>query len=173
MVKVGIDASSSCTGIAIFEDDRLTYYNKIRPKKNIDFRSNSCQIIEQIIYILKDYDVDKIYMEDVPEFIRQGSRGKQIVKTLAILGAVQGIFYQKLCYELGYDINYVGVHEWRKKAGFLEGKERDRESQKQKAVDYANSKFGLNLHFEKGKKNLLQDDDIAEAIVIAHTSLKQ
>ncbi len=170
MIRVGIDASSSCTGLSIFEDDNLIYYTKIRPHKNIDFRSNSCQIIEQVVNILNDYEIDIIYMEDVPEFMRQGSHGKQIIKTLVVLGAVQGMFYQKLCYEFGYKIEYIGVHEWRKKLGFLEGKERDRESQKQKAIDYVNEHFGLNLHFEKGKKNLSQDDDIAEAILIAYSS---
>ena len=81
-------------------------------------------------------------------------------------------FYLKLVKELHYNIQYDDVDEWRKDMLFLLGKERSREDQKQKAVDFVNETFGLNLHFVKGSKSKKQDDDIAEAICIAWKNIR-
>lgn len=173
MVTCGIDASSSMTGIGIFDDLNLVYYNKIPPiSKDGTWEDHVFEIIEQITPILKEYKVEKIYMEDVPEFVRYGSKGKPIVKPLIILGGVHMAFYLKLVKELHYNIQYDDVDEWRKDMLFLLGKERSREDQKQKAVDFVNETFGLNLHFVKGSKSKKQDDDIAEAICIAWKNIR-
>ena len=172
MVVCGLDASSSMTGLAIFNDLQLVYYTKIPPiSKDGTWEDHVFEIIEQIIPILKEYKVDKIYMEDVPQFVRQGNRGN-ILKPLIVLGGVHMAFYYKLSKEQGYDIGFLGVDKWRQEMGFLKGKERNREDQKQKAVNYANEKFGLNLYFVYGSKSKKQDDDIAEAICIAWSKIK-
>ena len=96
MVTCGIDASSSMTGIGIFDDLNLVYYNKIPPiSKDGTWEDHVFEIIEQITPILEEYKVEKIYMEDVPEFVRYGSKGKAIVKPLIILGGVHMAFYLK------------------------------------------------------------------------------
>ena len=81
-------------------------------------------------------------------------------------------FYYKLSKEQGYNIEFLDVDEWRQEMGFLKGKERKREDQKQKAVDFVNETFGLNLHFVKGSKSKKQDDDIAEAICIVWKNIR-
>lgn len=172
MVTCGIDASSSCTGITIFKDTELIFYNKIKPQKDEGFRNNVCQIVEKIIEILKEYKVEQVYMEDIPQFVKQGSRGKAITKTLCVLGCVQGIFYDKICYENEIPIQYIGVDEWRKELGFLLGKERKREQMKQKAIDYINKEFGLNLSFKQNSKTMNNDDDIAESACIVWSQIK-
>lgn len=161
MVICGIDASSSCTGLCIFNDSELIYYNKFKPQKKQDFKANACQIVEQITPIINDYCPDIIYMEDVPRYV--GGKGNN---ALVALGAVQGIFYHELSHNLGYNIGYVDVNEWRKKLDFLKG-ERKREKQKAKAVEFANRTFGLELQYAEGKHLVSNDDDIAEAICIA------
>ena len=63
MVVCGLDASSSMTGLAIFNDLQLVYYTKIPPiSKDGTWEDHVFEIIEQIIPILKEYKVDKIYM---------------------------------------------------------------------------------------------------------------
>lgn len=160
MIRCGIDASSSCTGLCIFDDNELIYYNKFRPYKKLDFKNNACQIIEQIVEVINKYTPNVIYMEDVPRYVT--AKG---VNPLVTLGAVQGIFYYELTHNLGYNIQYVEVSEWRKKLNLLKG-ERKRDEQKAKAVQFANETFGLNLQYEKGKNLVGNDDDIAEAICI-------
>ena len=172
MITCGIDASSSCTGLCLFDNFTLVYYNKFRPDKDLGFRSNTCQIIEKIAPIIDKYKPAKIYMEDVPQFAKQGSRGKNMLKPIIALGAVQGIFYHKICFEMGYSIEYVNVDEWRQELGFLKGNERKREEQKQKAIDYVNREFNLDLQFKKGSHRISNDDDIAEAIAICWSQIK-
>ena len=81
-------------------------------------------------------------------------------------------FYYKLSKEQGYDIEFLDVDKWRQEMGFLKGKERKREDQKQKAIDYVNEKFGLDLYFVYNSKSKKQDDDIAEAICIAWSKIR-
>ena len=168
---IGIDASSSCTGLSVFDGEDLIFYTKIKPDKKLDFRNNACQVIDKIIPILEKYDVEKIYMEDIPQFVRMGSRGKALTGTLCALGCVQGIFYCELSYKRGYNIEYIDVDEWRMELGFLKGKERKREQQKAKAVEFANNRFGLDLYYVEGKKSVKNDDDIAESICIAYSQI--
>ena len=173
MIRCGIDASSSCTGIAIFDDKTLVFYSKIRPENDLGFRNNACQIVDKILPVLDKYKVEKIIMEDVPEYANKGSRGKPLLRMLCTLGAVQGVFYLKIAYESGYNINYKDVWAWRMKLGFLLGNNRKREEMKQKAIDYANSKFGLDLFFKRDSKTMKNDDDIAEAICICWTDIME
>lgn len=170
MITCGIDGSSSCTGVFIFDELKPIYYNKFRPKhKNASWEQNIYDIINQIVPILSEYKVEKIYMEDVPEYANKGSRGGLLLKPLIVLGGVHMAFYIKLVCELGYDIEFDDVYEWRGRLNFLKG-ERKREDQKEKAVNFINENFGLDLYFKKNSKTILNDDDIAEAgcIVWSH-----
>jgi hypothetical protein len=163
----GIDASTSCTGLCIFDEDELVYYAKITPlSKHNNWEDNAIDIINQIVKILDKYSIDKIFMEDVPQYAKKGSRGGVMIKTPIILGGVHMLFYYKLYFEKGYNIVFLDVDEWRQSLGFLKGNQRDRESMKQKAVDFVNEKFNLNLYFVKGSKTKKNDDDIAESIAI-------
>lgn len=172
MIYMGIDASSSCTGLCVFNDRALVFYDKIKPKdKGKNYRENACAILEQVEQIVQRYKPDVIFMEDVPQFVRQGSHGGNLVKPLITLGCVQGVFYYELAYKLGYKIVFLDVYEWRKKLDFLKG-ERKRDKQKAKAVTYVNELFGLNLYYQEGKKSVKDDDDIAEAICLVISEIK-
>ena len=167
MIICGIDASSSCTGVFIFDELVPIYYNKFRPiNKNGNWEDNVFDIINQIIPILSEYKVEKIYMEDVPEYVNKGSKGGLLLKLLITLGGVHMAFYLKFVCELGYDVEFDAVHEWRGRLNFLNGT-RKREDQKEKAVNFINETFGLDLFFKKNSKSILNDDDIAEAGCIA------
>ena len=163
----GIDASTTCTGLCIFDGDDLIYYTKVTPlSKHELWEDNAIDILDQVVEILTKYKIDYIIMEDVPEYIRKGSKGGIIAKPTIVLGGVHLLFYYVLSFRNKYEICFLNVDEWRQKMGFLLGKERTREDMKQKAVDFVNNTFGLNLHFVIGSKSKLQDDDIAEAIAI-------
>lgn len=168
MITMGIDASSSCTGICVFDDLNLVYYTKVKPISDNGFRDNACQIIKQIIPIVEKYKPTNVYMEDVPLFTRQ----KNILKPMIVLGCVQGVFYNELS-KLGVNINYISVDYWRQILGFLDGssESRKREEQKDKAIKFVNNQFNLDLYYVKGKKSVKDDDDIAESICIAWSQI--
>ena len=171
---MGIDASSSCTGICIFDGLDLIHYDKIKPSnKTIGFREKSCEVIEQIIPIVEKYKPNIIYMEDVPTFARKGGLGKNILAPLIALGAVQGIFYLELQYKLGYKIEFLDLTAWRQGLGFPVGgaKGSDRDNQKDRAIRFANENFGLDLYYQFGKKSVKDDDDQAEAICLCWSKI--
>lgn len=173
MRYVGIDASSSCTGIALFNNKELMDSTKVKSDKGMGFRESSCQMIERVIPIISEYKPDIIYMEDVPTFTKQGSKGGNILQPLVALGAVQGIFYLELQYKLGYNIEFLDLTAWRQGLGFLNGSatERNRDHQKDKAVKFVNETFGLDLYYQLGKKSVKDDDDQAEAIALCWSKI--
>ena len=173
MRYVGIDASSSCSGLALFEDNKLIDSTKIKSDRGMGFREASCQMIERVTPIILEYKPDIIYMEDVPTFTRQGGNGGNILQPLVALGAVQGIFYLELKYRLGCHIEFLDLTAWRQGLGFLNGSatERNRDHQKDKAVKFVNEMFGLDLYYQLGKKSVKDDDDQAEAIALCWSKI--
>ena len=173
MRHVGIDASSSCSGICLFEDKKLIDSTKIKSDRGMGFREASCQMIERVTPIILEYKPDIIYMEDVPTFTRQGGNGGNILQPLVALGAVQGIFYLELKYRLGCEIEFLDLTAWRQGLGFLNGSatERNRDHQKDKAIKFVNEMFGLDLYYQLGKKSVKDDDDQAEAIALCWSKI--
>lgn len=173
MRYVGIDASSSCSGICLFEDKKLVDSTKVKSDKGNGFREASCQMIERVTPIILEYKPDIIYMEDVPTFTRQGGNGGNILQPLIALGSVQGIFYLELQHRLGYKIEFLDLTAWRQGLGFLNGSstERNRDHQKDKAVKFANEMFGLDLYYQLGKKSVKDEDDRAEAICLCWSKI--
>lgn len=167
MIYCGIDASSSSTGVCIFDNEKLVFYDKFKPQNKLDFRSNTCQIIDEIIGVLQRFNPHIVYMEDIPMYA--GTNG---IKPLVYLGCVQGIFHREISHKLGYKIKYIPVSTWRQDLGILKG-QRNRTAQKRKAVELVNETFDLDLYYVEGKTSVKDDDDIAEAICIAWSQIKK
>lgn len=173
MKTVGIDASSSCTGLCLFDGLKLVDSTKIKSDKGNGFREASCQMIERVKPIILQYNPDIIYMEDVPTFARKGGRGGNVLQPLIALGSVQGIFYLELQHRLGYNIDFLDLTAWRQGLGFPVGgaKDSDRDHQKDRAVKFANEMFGLDLYYQLGKKSVKDEDDRAEAICLCYSKI--
>lgn len=163
-ISCGIDASTSCTGICIFENDELIYYKAIIPKGD-NWRDRLFQEGAEISKILQKYSPEIIYMEDVP---LKASGG---LKTLVILGGVQGFIYG-IAASCGIPVEFISPTTWRSKAGLFDGTKegKKREVLKQKAIKMANNKFGLSLEWH-GANSKFSQDDIAESILICATML--
>lgn len=163
-VYMGIDASSSCTGVSVFIDNKLVHYEAIKPEGE-DWRDRLFHEGPALSQIIQQYKPDKIYMEDVP---LKASGG---LKTLVILGGVQGFIYG-VATSNKVPIEFVSPTSWRSMVGLFDGTKegKKREVLKQKAVEMANNYFGLNLKWisPSSKKN---EDDIAEAILICAAML--
>lgn len=161
-VMMGIDASSTCTGISIFKDNELVYYTAIKPEGD-DWRDRLFHEGPALSKIIQEYKPDIIYMEDVP---LKASGG---LKTLVILGGVQGFIYG-IAASNGVPIEFVSPTTWRSKAGLFDGtaQGKKRAVLKQKAVEMANKKFGISLEWH-GPSSKKSEDDVAEAILICAT----
>lgn len=158
-VYMGIDASSTCTGVSIFKDGNLEYYTAIKPKGD-NWRDRLFHEQPELSRIMEEYKPCKIYMEDVPNNPSGG------LKTAMVLGGVQGFIYG-VAANHNIPIEFVFPTTWRSAIGLFDGTKegKKREVLKQKAIEMANEKFGLELLWvsPSSKKN---EDDIAEAILI-------
>ena len=163
-IYMGIDASTTCTGISVFADKKLIYYGAVKPQGD-NWRERLMNEGPELKAVMKKYQPEKFYMEDVPKEAHGGS------STLIILGAVQG-YILGIASSLSIPIEFIAPTSWRSKAGMFDGTKegKKREVLKQKAILMANEKFGLELKWvsPSSKKN---EDDIAEAILICASML--
>lgn len=162
MISIGIDASTSCTGVAVFEDDKLIKYGAIKPKGK-DWRERLADESMILYKILKEYHPDTLYIEDVPK--------KPGANTLVKLGAVHGMI---LCLCAGYKLKptFLLPSDWRRDIGMFDGTREGthRDVLKEKAIKMANEIFGLNLNWA-GSTSKKSEDDVAEAILIAWSQI--
>ena len=166
MISIGIDASTTCIGWSIFDDDNLVNCGKIKPTINdLEWRDRIQNFIPQLQLIIEEYKPQKMYAEDVPLMKQKG------MKTLVQLGAIQGMLIT-LCGVNGIDMNFIPVSTWRKDIGLFDGTEKgkERDEMKIKSINKANDLFGLKLNciFTKsgrynGEKS---DDDISDSILV-------
>lgn len=164
MIVMGIDASTSATGWSIFDDSKLIAHGVIKPKGD-DWRDKIQQEWPLLCKIIDKYDPEKIYTEDVP--MKDGKI------TLVKLGAVQGMILGVAAYK-NVPIEFLLPSDWRGALNMYDGTREgtQREVLKKKAIEMVNKKFGLNLLWvaPKSKRN---EDDVAEAILIAYSQVKQ
>lgn len=161
---MGIDASTTCTGVSVFSDGKLVYHGAIKPQGD-NWRERLTNEGPELKAIMKKYRPEKIYMEDVPKETHGGTN------TLLILGAVQG-YILGIASSLSIPIEFIAPTSWRSKAGMFDGTKegKKREVLKQKAIAMANEKFGLELIWN-GPNSKKTQDDVAEAIIICATML--
>lgn len=164
MVVCGIDASTKSTGWGIFDGKELTAYGVIKPEGQ-DWRERTVNQAPKLIEILNKYHPDKIYMEDVP-------LKAQNPKVLVQLGAVQGFFYG-VAASFDIPIEFLVPSQWRSPMGLFDGTRSGtkRAEMKRKSIEKANNLFGLNLVW-KSACSIKNDDDIADAILIAYSQVK-
>lgn len=164
MIVIGIDASTTCTGYSVFENNQLIDYGCIRPE-GANWRERLVNEGSALKALFEKYSPSQIYMENVPLMGRQ-------METLVILGAVQG-FILGLATSLHIPIDFILPSSWRSKMGLYDGTKSGmkKDAMKEAAVKRANQMFGLSLNWvkPKSKKN---EDDVAEAILIAYSQIK-
>lgn len=168
MIVIGIDASTSCSGVSVFEDDKLVYYAAVKPPSTLSgeeyWRDRLVWQYKIFMDIFKKYRPTVAYMEDVP--LKDGK------KTIEKLACMQGLILG-LCAAYGVTITYLGPSNWRGDLHMFDGTQKGltRDVLKKKAIDMANDLFGLNLRWVAygSKKN---EDDVAEAILVAWSQIQ-
>nr|DAG15849.1 MAG TPA: RuvC [Caudoviricetes sp.] len=160
MIIIGLDCSTTSTGVAVFEDGKLLESFRIKPKGKY-WRERLTHEGPELKRVIKKYHPDKIYMEDVPLIKKQ-------METLVILGAVQG-YVIGIASAQGVPIEFLMPSEWRSKIGLFGGKakENKREEMKRKAIEKANEMFNLDLAWYS-YSSTRNEDDVAEAVLIGY-----
>lgn len=150
MKIAGIDASTTCSGVAIVDNGKLIYHDAIDMKKNKNTDDRVRHMMKELGNFINKQKPDMVYIED--------SWNKQNIETTKmlsnILGAVMYVCEDK-------DIQFVKLlpSAWRSAVGIpliKNGKKLKREELKQEAVDKV-----VKLH------KIKCGDDEAEAICIA------
>ena len=169
MISCGLDASTTCVGWSIWEDDDLIAYGKLKTTLDKDdskkWRLRIQNFVPQLSKILEDYKVESAYVEDVPLFEKKGKL------TLVQLGAVQGSILG-ICGSKDIDVTFIAPSTWRSNIALYDGTEegKERENLKPNSIKMANEIFGLELKCEytKGGKYSedKSDDDISDSILL-------
>lgn len=144
----------------------MIHYQAVQPRRDLTWRERLIQEGMEIENIIKKYCPSCIYMEDVPLM------GKQM-QTLVLLGAVQG-YILSIATHYNVPVHFLLPSQWRSDMGLFDGTKMGtkKDAMKEKAVLTANEKFGLNLRWVKPKSKL-NEDDIAESILIAYSQIKK
>ena len=146
---VGIDASTNCTGIAVFEDSRYIEHTLIDLRKIKDSSERIPKMMLAICEYLKKYKIDKIIMEE--------SVLKSNVSVVKMLAQLSGAI---VFYAASNDIEFefaLPTH-WRKKVGLSQSTKIKREVLKAEAIAAVKQEYNMDL-----------TDDEAEAILLARS----
>ncbi len=164
MITMGVDASTTSTGWSIFDGSQLVDYGVIKPEGTC-WRDRLIQQGPLILEILKRYNPQKIYLEDVP-------LKSQNAKALLILGAVQGFLYGVFS-TFGVNVCFLQPNEWRSKVELYDGTREGtkRTEMKHKSIIKANQLFDLDLQWVSPNSKKNQDDE-ADAILICYSQVQ-
>lgn len=150
MKLMGIDASSKCTGISFFANDKLKMYHKIDLKKIKDTDERLKKMLLEIISYIDKEKPEVIYFEDV--WMGNNPSTSQLLSQL--LGGIWGY-----CMIKGIRFNKIKPSAWRKILDFKIGRLK-RDELKALSIEYARKEF-----------NIEADDDEADAICIGKAGL--
>ncbi len=146
---IGVDASTSRTGLSLFEDGKLVKYEVIDLThiKHADVRIP--QMMVGIADILQHWNGDCLFVED-----SWSSANVEVTKMLSnVIGAMMYV-----CESTGCGFNKFRPSEWRKIVGLPMGKKK-RAELKAEAVQYVKETYGIDVK-----------DDEAEAICIGEAA---
>lgn len=151
MRVMGIDASTTCSGVAVIEDGKLIYHDVIDMKKNKDAEQRVMKMMSELGTMIMDYSPNALYIED--------SWNKQNIETTKMLSNVLGaVMY--VCQDIKCDFTKLLPSAWRSLTGIKltskNGTKLKREELKQEAVDRVKKVYMIDC-----------GDDEAEAICIA------
>lgn len=150
MKVVGIDMSSSKTGISLFVDGEYAGHVLIDLHKIKDSDERMRKMMRGIKEKLNIYKPDMIMME---ECLMTNN-----IKTVKILSYIAGTIIS-WADENEVDFRFQMPTEWRKKVGIEQSKKIKREQLKQEAVAMVKDKFSLDV-----------TDDEAEAVLLAFSA---
>ncbi len=141
---LALDASTTKTGWAIFEESKLINYGKVVAEHK-DVTERICYMNQWLDKMIEEWDLDLIVLEDVYQ--------KQNPQTFKILSRLQGVFINSaFLYDIKTEL--VMPVTWR---GGLNVGDKKRAVLKEKAIKFVKKMY-----------NVIVSEDEAEAICMGH-----
>lgn len=169
MIRMGIDASTKCTGWCIFEDKQLIEYGKIVSDYDLDnWRERVVYMMREVAKLCKQFGVQELIAE-VP--IKTIANVNTLEQLFSLHGAMLGV-------SAVLHINFipVEVNQWRRELGILKDISKDNKNKrailKERSVKLANDIYGLDLVW-KSATSKYNDDDISDAILLSHAVINR
>lgn len=155
MRTLAIDASSKSTGIALFEQSKLSYYECITASSD-DFINRIEKMVKRIRQLYDSYEPDIVIMEQV--LPRDVNNNQNIYKILIYLQAAIAIELHRS----GVIIDFVVASHWRKQCGIKTGPTMKRKDLKQASQKLVKAIYGIEVN-----------DDISDAICLGIAYLSE
>ena len=145
-ILIALDESTTCTGYAVFNDDKLIKHGLFALKSK-DVLERVSYIMEEIEKLIKAYKPDNMVIEDV-----------QITMNAATAKSLLGLQFMIEVYAHRNNISCETYRttKWRKILGLSNSRSLDRKAKKQETIDYVKDKYGIDV---------LKDDE-SDAIAI-------
>lgn len=152
MKVISIDGSTKSTGVAVFDNEELIYYDCIKASSN-DVIDRIKKITKRIDEILDYFKPEKLILEEVRPENQYGVGNIQTHRVLMWLQAEINF----LCHNKSprIEVDYIYPNEWRSHIGIHTGAGVHRASLKEKDIQFVKEKFNIEVN-----------DDIADAIGI-------
>ena len=155
MIVLAIDASTKSTGIAVFNNKDLVYYNCINSNNSNTF-SRIKYMMQQIQQIYLKYNPTQIVMQDVlPQDVKHN---QNVYKALIYL---QAAIVLKMN-EYHQDVELVTASHWRNMCKIKTGKGIKRQQLKKESKELIKNIFNIQVN-----------DDISDAICLGMAYVKQ
>ena len=165
MIRMGLDGSTKSSGWCIFNDDKLVCYDKIViTDSELTWRERIVIMMREVSCIAVKYHVEELCVE-IP--VKSLANVNTLEQLFSLHGAMLGV-----ASALHIKFTPVDVSTWRSFMGISEGipkKTKDKRSIfKERSIELANELYNLDLEW-RSKASKFNDDDISDAILIAHT----
>lgn len=143
---IALDESTTCTGYAVFEDEKLINHG-VFSFKSKDVLERVSLIMEKIENLINTYNPNNMIIEDV-----------QITMNAATAKSLLGLQFMIEVYAHRNNIQCEAIRttKWRKILGLSNSRALDRKAKKQETIDYVKNKYGIEI---------LKDDE-SDAIAI-------
>lgn len=156
---MSIDASTKSCGVAIYQNNILTYYDCLTASST-DLIKRIQKITKELQDVLNGSSIDVIVLEEVrPQVGQYGVGNIQTHRALMWLQAAIAFMVHDNFPKI--KIEYVYPSEWRKVLGIKQGAGVKRETLKTADIQWVKTKFNIDVN-----------DDIADAIGIGFSYLK-
>lgn len=145
-ILIALDESTTSTGYAIFENEKLINYGAIVQKSK-----NVIERVSEIAYAIEDliklYNPNDIAIENV-----------QITMSAPTAKSLMGLqlLIEILCYRNQINCHTLRTAHWRKVLGLSNSSKIKRAEKKRETIDYVENKYGIKI----------DKDDISDAIAI-------
>lgn len=153
MKIIGLDCSTKSTGYCIFEDKKLIEYGCITASST-DLLKRINKITNELLKIFKKYNIEKVIMEEV---IPTTGKNVKTWKALIYLQAILSMELYKSFPQI--KIEFIYPNSWRSKIGIHTGKGITRDKLKNEDIKFVQDNYNITVN-----------DDIADAICIAHST---